>query len=120
MKFKAMTVILATLIFALTGEAQDPITLRLVMAIASAGAISAIYCSLIADMVSKTANTMTILLTTIAAQTATAVEPDPSTTQILLAFIVCPIIALIAAKQEINNEAKPLVESKQAAQPERD
>lgn len=71
-------------------------------------------------MVSKTANTMIILLTTIAAQTATAVEPDPSTTQILLAFIVCPIITLIAAKQEINNEAKPLVESKQAAQPERD
>lgn len=129
MKFKTLTVIIAILIFTLTGEPDDPIILRAILSLASAAMISAIYCGLIADMASKTANTMTILLTTIAAQTATAVEPDPSTTQILLAFIVCPIIALIAmvgeiksgkTEQEIDNAANPLVESKQSAKPEAD
>ena len=114
MKFKALTVILATLIFALTGEAQDPITLRLVMAIASAGAISAIYCSLTEDRPA----TMTATLLAFAVAAATAIEPDPSILQSLLAFLVCPIIALIVIKQELGNERKALVEP--APQPTRD
>lgn len=117
MKFKTLTVIIAILIFTLTGEPSDPLVLRAILSLTSAAMISAIYCGLTVDMQASTAILVPL---TISIAGATAVEPDPSTTQILLAFIVCPIIALIAAKQEINNEAKPLVESKQAAQPERD
>ena len=88
--------------------------------------ISAIYCGLTVDMQASTAILVPLTISIVG---ATAVEPDPSTTQILLAFIVCPIIALIAmvgeiksgkTEQEIDNAANPLVESKQSAKPEAD
>ena len=87
MKFNSITAILTAIIFTLTGEAQDPITLRLAVSVISALMLSSIYCAL----TEESRSTKTIALLTGALIAATIADPDPSTIQVLMAFVVAPI-----------------------------
>ena len=109
-KFNAITLILATLIFTITGEAEDPTILRLIISIISASMISTIYCAL----TEESTGTKTIVLGAAALIAATIADPDPHLIQILLAFIAAPIIAGIAImkEQEKKHDTQTLVEQK--------
>ena len=111
-KFNAITAILALIIFTITGEAQDPPPLRLAISAISAAMLSTFYCALAGE------STGTKMITILAASliAATLADPDPSTLQIVLAFVGAPIIAVIAImkEQEIKHDRKTLVESKKS------
>lgn len=107
-KFNAITLIMTALIFTLTGEAQDPMLLRLIISAISALMLSSLYCAL----TEESTKTKTIVLGAAALIAATLADPDPHLIQILLAFIAAPIIAGIAIKQEIEHDHETLVEPK--------
>ena len=115
MKFNAITVIFTAIIFQISGEAQDPITLRLIISAISAIMLSTLYWAL----TEESPGTKTIALGAAALIAATIADPDPSLIQILLAFVAAPIIAGIAImkEQEKKHDAKPLVEPKQKTEP---
>ena len=95
-KFNAITAILALIIFTITGEAQDPLPLRLAISAISAAMLSTFYCALAGE------STGTKMITILAASliAATLADADPHLIQILLAFVAAPIIAVIAIMKE--------------------
>ena len=107
-KFNSITAILTLIIFTLTGEAQDPILLRLTLSSISALMLSALYCGFTEDAEAGP----TIILLSVALIAATLADPDPSTLQVLLAFIGAPIITAIAirSEQEKKHETETVVE----------
>ena len=113
-KFNAITAILALIIFTITGEAQDPLPLRLAISATSAAMLSTFYCALAGE------STGTKMITILAASliAATLADPDPSTLQILLAFVGAPIITAIAirSEQEKKHETETVVEPTHADQ----
>ena len=108
MKFKILTAILAAAIFSITDPTQDPLLLRLIISIASAVMLATIISALASE---RFVTAMTVLLSG-SFFVGTIIDPDPSTYQVLLAFIACPIISAIANKQGIKHEHRTLVESK--------
>lgn len=107
-KFKSIAILTAIFIFSIAGESQDPLTLRLIVSIASASMLSALYCGLTED----TKSTSTIVLLAASLIAATLADPDPSTLQILLAFVGAPIITAIAirSEQEKKHETETVAE----------
>ena len=107
-KFNSITAILAAIIFTLTGEAQDPLPLQLAISLISAAMLSTFYCALAGE------STGTKMITVLAASliAATIADPDPSTLQVLLAFIGAPIITAITIRkeQEKKHETESVVE----------
>ena len=108
MKFKILTAILAAAIFSITDPTQDPLLLRLIISIASAVMLATIISALASE---RFVTAMTVLLS-VSFFVGTIIDPDPSTYQVLLAFIACPIITVIAIKQGIKHEHQSVVESK--------
>ena len=113
-KFNTITILFAALIFQITGEAQDPIILRLIISLISAAMLSTFYCALAGE------STGTKMISILAASliAATLADPDPSSIQVLLAFIGAPIIAGIAirSEQEKKHETETVVEPTHADQ----
>ena len=108
MKFKILTAILAAAIFSITDPAQDPLLLRLIVSVASALMLATVITALASE---RFITAMTVLLSA-SFFVGTIIDPDPSTYQVLLAFIACPIITVIAIKQGIRHEHQTLVEPK--------
>ena len=108
MKFKILTAILATAIFTITDPTQDPTALRLIISLASAIMLATVIIALASE---RFIITTTVLLS-MSFFIGTIIDPDPSTYQVLLAFIACPIISAIAIKQGIKHDHQTLVESK--------
>lgn len=108
MKFKILTAILAAAIFSITEPTQDPLLLRLIISLASAVMLATMITALAPE---RFVTAMTVLLSA-SFFVGTIIDPDPSTYQVLLAFIVCPIISAIAIKQGIKHDHQTLVESK--------
>lgn len=115
-KFNSITLILATLIFTISGESQDPMLLRLIISAISAAMLSTLYCAL----TEESTKTKTIVIGVAALIAATIADPDPHLIQILLAFIAAPIIAFIAIKREIEHDPQTLAEPKQKTNPDTD
>ena len=108
MKFKILTAILAAAIFTITEPTQDPTALRLIISLTSAIMLATVITALASE---RFIIAMTVLLS-VSFFVGTIIDPDPSTYQVLLAFIACPIITVIAIKQGIRHEHQALVESK--------
>ena len=108
MKFKILTGILAAAIFTITEPTQDPILLRLIISLASALMLATVITALASE---RFITAMTVLLSA-SFFVGTIIDPDPSTYQVLLAFIACPIISAIAIKRGIKHDHQALVESK--------
>ena len=108
MKFKILTAILTVAIFTITDPTQDPTALRLIISLASAIMLATV----ITALASERFVTATIVLLSTSFIVGTIIDPDPSTYQVLLAFIACPIISAIAIKQGIKHDHQTLVESK--------
>ena len=108
MKFKILTAILAAAIFSITDPAQDTLILRLIISLASALMLATVITALASE---RFIITTTVLLS-MSFFIGTIIDPDPSTYQVLSAFIACPIISAIAIKQGIKHDHQTLVESK--------
>jgi hypothetical protein len=108
MKFKILTAILAAAIFSITDPTQDPILLRLIISLASAIMLATV----ITALASESFITVIAVLLSMSFFLGTIIDPDPSTYQVLLAFIACPIISAIAIKHGIKHDHQALVESK--------
>ena len=100
MKFKILTAILAAAIFSITDPTQDPLLLRLIISLASAIMLATVIIALASE---RFVITTTVLLS-VSFFIGTIIDPDPSTYQVLLAFIACPIITVIAIKQGVRHE----------------
>ena len=108
MKFKILTGILAAAVFSITDPTQDPTALRLIVSLASAVMLATVITAIASE---RFVTAMTVLLS-VSFFIGTIIDPEPSTYQVLLAFIACPIISAIAIKQGIRHEHQALVESK--------
>lgn len=110
MKFETLTAIFTIIAFTLTDETQDPAALRLLLSLATAAMLATITTALTEE------HTVTkiIVLLSAAFSVGTLIDPDPTNLQLLLAFIACPIISVIAIKQGIKRDHQALVESKKA------
>ena len=112
MKFKILTAILAAAIFSITDPTQAPLLLRLIISLASA-----IMLATVTALASEQVVITTTVLLSVSFFIGTIIDPEPSTYQVLLAFIACPIISAIAIKQGVKHDHQTLVESKKADKP---
>ena len=108
MKFKILTAILAAAIFTIIDPTRDPLPLRLIVSVASALMLATVIAAVASE---RFITAMTVLLS-VSFFVGTIIDPDPSTYQVLLAFIACPIISAIAIKQGVKHDHQTLVESK--------